>query len=63
MKYKAQVGKIVVTFGRIFAKLPKNGFDVCKSEGSEFDKESNHPGERFQRPGSDEIRFSQNIDM
>ena len=58
MKYKAQVGKIVVTFGWIFAKLTKNGFNLWKSEGSEFDKESNHPGERFRRPGSDEIRFS-----
>ena len=58
MKYKAQVGKLVVAFGSIFAKLAQNGFFFKKIEGSEFDKESNHLGERFRRPGSDEIRFS-----
>ena len=39
-------------------KFAPNGFDFWKSEGSEFDKESNHPGERFRRPDSDDIRFS-----
>ena len=58
MKYKAQIGKIVVTFGRIFAKLTKNGFIFWKIENSEFDNESSHLGERFRRPGSDEIGFS-----
>ena len=58
MKYKAQVGKVVVIFVSICAKLAKNGFTFWKIEGSEFDKESNHLGERFRRPGSDEIKFS-----
>ena len=60
MRYKAQVGNLIVTFSSIFANSAKNGFVFEKIEGLEFDKESNYPGERFEDPVLTKFGFHKN---
>ena len=50
MRYKVQIGKVVVSYGLIFANSPPDCFVFGKIAGSEFDGESNQIGESFGDP-------------